>query len=73
MTSLGRSKGLGFLIFLRQGKQHHNSCKVVVGLGNLGTAHMGMSMHSLKELSNQIKSNVYSISITYRRTLGVAF
>jgi hypothetical protein len=28
-------------------------------IGNLGMAHMGMSMHSLIESSNQIKSNVY--------------
>jgi hypothetical protein len=26
-------------------------------IGNLGMAHMGMSMHSLIESSNQIKSN----------------
>jgi len=30
----------------------------------IGTAHMGMSMHSLIESSNQIKSNVYRIGTT---------
>jgi hypothetical protein len=35
-------------------------------IGNLGTAHMGMSIHSLIESLNQIKSNVYRFVRAYR-------